>query len=242
MIRVLVLLGALGRAAAAAASCEASSDKHTTALVELYTAEQCNGCSAAEQWLATLGRRFAAKRVVPVSLYVDASRYLGSNDGEGRRRLFARRRALLLLQRIALVYSPQVLLQGGSFTQWNDPAAVDAALARINAEPARAQLALEIRPAGQGGLRAIVHGRIVDATDIRDSALYLGAVHAAGDAYVALEWLGPIRAASDGRITESATIALLPAASPATSGAAAFVLNRHSGEVLQAVLVPPCSR
>ena len=242
MIRVLILLGVLCRAAAAAASCEASSGKHTTAFVELYTAEQCNGCSAAEQWLATLGRRFAVTRVVPVSLYVDASHYLASSDGKGRRRLFARSRALLPLQRIALVYSPQVLLQGGSFTQWNDPPAVEAALARINAQPARAQLVLEIRPAGEGRLTAIVHGRIVDAADIRDSALYLGAVQAAGGAYVALEWLGPIRAGPDGRIRESGALALLPAASPATSGAAAFVLNRHSGEVLQAVLVPPCSR
>lgn len=242
MIRVLIFLGALCRAVAAAASCEASSGKHTTAFVELYTAEQCNGCSAAEQWLATLRQRVATKRVVPVSLYVDASRYLSSSDGKERRRVFARRRALLPLQRTALVYSPQVLLQGASFTQWNDPAAVDAALARINAQPARAQLVLEIRPAGEGRLTAIVHGRVVDAADIRDSALYLGAVQATGDAYVALEWLGPIRVGSDGRITESGSLALLPAASPAMSGAAAFVLNRHSGEVLQAVLVPPCSR
>lgn len=239
---ILGFLGALCSAGAGAASCKSSSGTYTTAFVELYTAEQCSGCSTAERWLSTLGGRFAAKRVVPVSLYVDAWSYLPRGDGEGRRRLFARRRTLLPLQRIALVYSPHVLVQGRDFAQWNAPAALDAALARINGEPARAHLALEIRPAGERRLTALVHGRILNAADIRDSALYLGAVQARGHAYIALEWRGPIRPGPDGRIAESSMLPLLPAASPATSGAAAFVQNRRTGEVLQAVLRPACSR
>jgi hypothetical protein len=241
-MRGLVLLAALSSALPAwAGGCAADSGERTAALVELYTAEQCSACPPAERWLATLGSRFAPDRVVPLSLHVDSWDYLAAKDPYARQRLSARQRNLLLLQRMALVYSPQVLLQGRDFRDWKETAAVDAALERINAQPARARLTLEIRSIGPRGLAAVVQGQILDAGQIRDSALYLAALQSRRHSYVVLEWQGPIAPRPDGHIAESRSLALLPAATPGTSGVAAFVQNRRTGEVLQALLLVACS-
>jgi hypothetical protein len=53
-----------------------------------------------------------------------------------------------------------------------------------------------------------------------------------------LEWLGPF--AVTGRLVERRTLPLLPGAGAANSGAAAFVQNRRTGEVLQALLRSAC--
>ena len=54
--------------------------------------------------------------------------------------------------------------------------------------------------------------------------------------YVALEWKGPYDA---GR--HEIDLALLPKAKPADSGVAAFVQNRRTGEVLQALMLGACA-
>jgi hypothetical protein len=55
---------------------------------------------------------------------------------------------------------------------------------------------------------------------------------------VVLEWLGPFNLES--RRVERRTLPLLPGATAANSGAAAFVQDRRTGEVLQAVLRGSC--
>jgi hypothetical protein len=57
--------------------------------------------------------------------------------------------------------------------------------------------------------------------------------------YVVFEWLGPIGFV-EGRIDERRELPLLPGAVPAHSGVAAFVQNRRTAEVLQALLLPAC--
>ena len=54
--------------------------------------------------------------------------------------------------------------------------------------------------------------------------------------YVALEWKGPYEL---GR--RDIDLAYLPKAKPADSGVAAFVQNRHTGEVLQALMLGVCA-
>jgi hypothetical protein len=55
---------------------------------------------------------------------------------------------------------------------------------------------------------------------------------------VVLEWLGPFDVES--RRVERRMLPLLPGATAANSGAAAFVQNRRTGEVLQALLRSAC--
>jgi hypothetical protein len=95
---------------------------------------------------------------------------------------------------------------------------------------------------------------LLERAQAADAALYLASFEnrlvsrvAAGENagrtlehdYVVFEWVGPI-SFSDGRIAERRTLPLVPKAIPAHSGVAAFVQNRRSAEVLQALMLPAC--
>jgi len=57
--------------------------------------------------------------------------------------------------------------------------------------------------------------------------------------YVVLEWVGAI-AFAGGKAAQRRALPLLPKAVPANSGVVAFVQNRRTAEVLQALLLPAC--
>jgi hypothetical protein len=57
--------------------------------------------------------------------------------------------------------------------------------------------------------------------------------------HVVLEWQGPFALAGK-TLTERRKVPLLPGATPANSGVAAFVQDRRTGEVLQALLRSAC--
>src|SRR5437870_929713 len=136
MRTVVVLLALWNAWPASAAECIARSGPGTAALVELYTSEGCSSCPPADRWLSALGQRFGRDRVVALSLHVDYWDYLGWKDPYAQRQFALRQRKLSQLQRVALVYTPQVVLQGRDFPSWR-ASAFDAALDAINAQPAR---------------------------------------------------------------------------------------------------------
>ena len=181
--------------------CVAESGPGTAALVELYTSEGCSSCLPAERWLSTLSSRPPGS-VVPLALHVDYWDYIGWKDPYAKREFSLRQRKLTQLQRMAFVYTPQVMLQGRDFRGWGGRA-FDEALARINAQPAKAQLRLEVLGATPGGLEVQASGDLVHAS--ADAALYLAAYRSklesrvtAGENrgrllahdYVVLEWQG----------------------------------------------------
>src|SRR5438045_4524925 len=139
----LLIVAALAPLLAHGAACSARSPAHTTAFVELYTSEGCSSCPPADRWLSSIGRTFPPERVVPLALHVDYWDYIGWKDPFARREFSQRQRRLSQLQRRALVYTPQVLVQGTDFRQWGS-VEFDRRVARINAQPARASLELEI--------------------------------------------------------------------------------------------------
>ena len=57
--------------------------------------------------------------------------------------------------------------------------------------------------------------------------------------YVVLEWQGPL-ALTAGTVEEERLLPLLPGAVPTNSGVVAFVQNRRTAEVLQALMLPAC--
>jgi hypothetical protein len=57
--------------------------------------------------------------------------------------------------------------------------------------------------------------------------------------YVVLQWAGPLEFKA-ARLVARQRLPLLPKAVPANSGVVAFVQNRASGEVLQALMLPAC--
>ena len=253
MLRTYALLALFAAQPAWAAGCKAESGARTTALVELYTSEGCSSCPPADRWLSGLaGQGFAPNKVVPLALHVDYWDYIGWKDPYAKREFSQRQRKLTRLQRQALVYTPQVMLQGKDFRAWGGKAFADE-VARINAQPARARLALEILSLDKAGVDVQVRAEV--STPAEEPALYVAAYQnrlqsdvTTGENrgrtlphdYVVLEWHGP-RALETGRpLSERLRLPLVPRATPADSGVAAFVQNRRNGEVLQALMRPGC--
>jgi hypothetical protein len=248
------LLG-LVMASQAWGACSATSGDRTTALVELYTSEGCNSCPPADRWLSGLGERgYAPARVVPLSLRVDYWDYIGWKDPYAKPAFSGRQRKLTQLQRLALVYTPQVMLQGRDFPAWHGPA-FDAAVAQINAQPARARIRLAIEEVGARAMAVGVRAELLDRNHLKDAALYLASYEnrlssavTAGENrgrtlrhdFVVLEWLGPLDLGPAGHRAERIPVPRLPKAVPENSGIVAFVQNRRSLEVLQALMLPPC--
>ena len=55
---------------------------------------------------------------MPLALHVDYWDYIGWKDPYAKREFSLRQRKLSQLQRMALVYTPQVVLQGRDFRAW----------------------------------------------------------------------------------------------------------------------------
>jgi len=227
-----------------AAKCEAVSGPDTAALVELYTSEGCNSCPPADRWLSTL----KPGKVVPLALHVDYWDYIGWKDPYAKREFSQRQRSLSRLQRMALVYTPQVLLQGRDFRQWGSPAFARE-VERINARPAAARIRLAIEGIGKGVISVHAQAEVLDPAQARDAALFVAAYEnrlssnvTAGENrgetlqhdYVALEWV------EAPGLAVRRELPLLPKAISARSGVAAFVQNRRTGEVLQALMQTGC--
>lgn len=253
---IAIVLAFMVALPAEAAKCVAQSGERTTALVELYTSEGCSSCPPADRWLSDLGTRgYAPVKVVPLSLHVDYWDYIGWKDGFAKGEFSSRQRKLSVQQRQAFVYTPQVMLQGKDFRAWGS-AAFDQAVERINAQPAKARLGLEIEALDKKAMTVRVRADLADSGFNPDAALYLAAYEnklasdvTAGENrgerlrhdYVVLEWLGPIEFSHGPSLTERRALPLLPKAVPGHSGVAAFVQNRRTTEVLQALMLPACS-
>ena len=236
-----------------AGQCVAHSGPHTAALVELYTSEGCSSCPPADRWLSSLARGYSADRVVPLALHVDYWDYIGWKDPYAKRDFSIRQRKLTQLQRLALVYTPQVMLQGRDFRAWGS-AAFDDAVAKINARPARARLGLEIVALKSDALVVRATAEVLEPGRQEDAALYLAVYEnrlesrvTSGENggrtlvhdHVVLEWHGPI-AFPRSSLAAERQIPLLPKALPGNSGVVGFVQDRRSAEVLQALMLPAC--
>jgi len=247
---LLALFAALLVVPAQAQKCVARSGDRTTALVELYTSEGCSSCPPADRWLSGIAERYSPRQVVPLALHVDYWDYIGWKDPYAKREFSQRQRRLSQLQRLALVYTPQVLLQGADFRPW-DSAEFDHAVARINGQPARASLELEILEVRSDAMALRASAGVSGPVSRTDAALYVAAYEkglesriTAGENrgrvlrhdYVVLEWLGPYTLG-----TRQFELALLPKAKSADSGVVAFVQNRRTGEVLQALWLGACT-
>ena len=253
-----IAVGVLAAAFAASVQggqCVAKSGPNTAALVELYTSEGCSSCPPADRWLSSLSAQgYVPERVVPLALHVDYWDYIGWKDPYAKREFSQRQRKLTQLQRLALAYTPQIMLQGQDFRAWGTPA-FEKALAKINARPARAEISLELLPAGPGTLMVRASAAVLGTAQPDEVGLYLATYEnrldsrvSAGENrgrtlshdHVVLEWQGPL-AFSGSRIALERALALLPGAQRANSGVVAFVQNRRTAEVLQVLMLPSCS-
>ena len=254
MKTLLIAAMALSVGTVQAAQCTAKSTEKTVALVELYTSEGCDSCPPADRWLSSLrAKGYAPDRVVPIALHVDYWDYIGWKDPYARQAHSARQRKMAKLARAAMVYTPQVTLQGQDFRQWGSPA-FDLAVSKINAQAAKARISLSLNPQRKDAFEVEAAAEVTGAATDRDLALFLGAYEnklvsevKAGENrgkslphdYVVLQWAGPLEF-KGGKLAERHVLPLLPKAVPGHSGVVAFVQNRATGEVLQALMLHAC--
>lgn len=244
-----------GAAHAAVPACSTYSGPHTTALIELYTSEGCDTCPPADHWLSSLfAQGFRPDQVVPLALHVDYWDYMGWKDPFAKGEFSIRQRKLAQMKRPVIVYTPQVLVQGQDFRRWASGAFTEE-VARINSRAARARIALTIRAVEPKAIHAELVAQLFDPAEQKNAAVYLAAYEnklasevSAGENrgrrlehdFVVREWIGPIGFGKDLKLAEKRALPLAPGAESTHSGVAAFVQNRSTGDVLQALMLPVC--
>jgi hypothetical protein len=263
-MRLLTAVSAIALAmvtsvAAHAAACSAKSGATTAALVELYTSEGCDSCPPADRWLSGLkGAKEYAGRAVPLALHVDYWDYIGWRDPFAQAGFSARQQEIAGINRERTVYTPQIVVAGRDLRPglFSASGGFDMALDKVNRTPPRADLGLDVLTGAPAEFKLQANAKLRNASDTRDAALYvalfengLSSAVAAGENkgkvlrhdFVVRQWLGPLAFAADGTLNFARNISLQPGWKKQDLGVAAFVQNRSTGEVLQALQLASCN-
>nr|WP_311528952.1 DUF1223 domain-containing protein [uncultured Ralstonia sp.] len=242
-----------------AADCTAlhvQSPPHTVAVVELYTSEGCNSCPPADRWLSRTSAD--PQRSILLALHVDYWDSLGWKDSFGRAAFSARQRALGDATNAPTIYTPEVFVSGRELRRWADRADFARAIETRNAQPAMADIALDVtatstqhttlqtrarftlRPSAANGTSPTVAWIALTQNNLvsHPSGGENGGVELRHD-HVVREWIGPIRLT--GASTQWQGDIPLPAnARPTDVSLAAFIERPRDAEILQAVSAPLC--
>lgn len=273
VLRVITVIVALATAGAtviatAATMCSAHSPAHRVALVELYSSEGCNSCPPADHWLSQWKDSGAAQSVVPLALHVDYWNSLGWNDRFSQHRFTERQQSLTDLAGGHTIYTPEVFVSGRELRNWSQSDRFEERIHALIAEPAQADIALELAPSSQtqvqGHAGVDVNARFTSRTNTTDSlnayvAVYENALTSqvrAGEnngttlhhERVVRQWIGPVPlAAGSAQIHHEirldgadASDGALDSAPAGKYGVVAFVENAATGEVLQVAELAMC--
>ena len=264
LLRAITLFAALatsGAAQAAGAMCTAHSPAHRVALVELYSSEGCNSCLPADNWLGQWKDSGAARSIVPLALHVDYWNNLGWTDRFSQHRFTERQQTLTDLAGGHTIYTPEIFVSGRELRSWSRSEKFDARLHEVTAEPAQADVALELAPPVQGTNGFGVDARFTSKASTHDPlnayvAVYENALTSqvrAGEnngatlhhERVVRQWIGPVPLA-DGSAQIRREIAIDPAETAGNTaqagkfGVVAFVENAATGDVLQVAELAAC--
>jgi hypothetical protein len=259
MNNILLLLGVWVAAwsasavqAAEAGGCSMRSPPHRVALLELYTSEGCSSCPPADAFLSGTRAALRPDQAVPLSMHVDYWNNIGWKDPYSRKTFTERQQWLTELAGSRTVYTPEFFVAGKELRGWRD--GTQAAVARINQQPAQADISIAIGPAGAGGLPVVVTASAKSAGKLYVALVENGIASQvrAGENqgrllrhdYVVREWLAPVTLApapraAGGVAQLSRTVALPAGASPGKLAVSAFVQSEQ-GEVLQAATLSAC--
>ncbi len=246
-------LVALGVAAAAAAEtqCRAESSTAQKVLVELYTSDGCSSCPPANQWLsAVLANRHSA--IIPVSLHVTYWNQLGWRDAYSDP-FFDQRQAWYASRADnPFSYTPEMIRNGREWHGWRGqssdreregpPAQVGLALELIQGTPGTLKARVLIEEAQSGTLPRHTDYQLVaflyeDGLSEHPDAGELRGVLLRHD-HVVRAWK-TIDRPQFGQVQDVHFI-VPPQMNIAKGGLIAFLQDRTSGAVLQAIDLPIC--
>ncbi len=236
--------------AAAAPDCVAKSGAQRAVLLELYTSEGCSSCPPADSRLSALrGRADYAGRLVPLAFHVDYWDRLGWTDRFASPDYTQRQYDMAALARSRMVYTPQFIRNGRDWRSAGSP------LDGVAELRPGASIALEL--IGQDAGRLTVKGEVsvASAADAATGEVWLALyennlesqVRAGENSgktlrhdYVVRRLIGPLAPGKDGRLALRQEIVLYAGWKPADLGVAAFVQDKVSGEILQALQRHAC--
>lgn len=240
---------------AMAAQCVKQSPAHAVALIELYTSEGCSSCPPADRWVSAIDRNeYGVDRVIPLALHVDYWDQLGWKDRFASARYTQRQQSLSALTTSRVIYTPGIFLNSREFRDWRSPAQFQQAVRNINAQPAGADIRLELDPAPPAKLTVKASFILKPATRSGQPRAYVAVYEnklitdvKAGENrgvslrhdYVVREWIGPVEI-NGGAAQYAGTLALDRGWIAKNLGVAAFIQDAASGEVLQATALPLC--
>lgn len=243
-----VLVGLLIVPTANAMECKASSGPNRVALLELYTSEGCSSCPPADQWVSQLVKQgFTPNKVVPLAFHVDYWDYIGWPDRFAKPAFSQRQRQRVSASGGRVVYTPQVMLNGRDYREWRF-LGLAFSLDGFNSKPAGADIDLALNTAAAGQLQISAHGKSKSAQAAEmyvavyqnDLTSNVSAGENSGEKlhhdYVVREWYGPIPVGSPWQ----QRVAFKPDWKASDMGVAAFVQERGSGELLQALQLKMC--
>jgi hypothetical protein len=125
-----------------ARECTARSGPHKNALVELYTSEGCSSCPPADRWLSSLTPAAGQPTVIPIAFHVSYWDYIGWKDAFADSRFTDRQHALASAAGHPNVYTPQVIVDGADFGGGWRSAAFSRSLQAVTRIPAKVSLEL----------------------------------------------------------------------------------------------------
>lgn len=259
----LATLAASGMAQAATAMCTSHSPSHRVALVELYSSEGCSSCPPADNWLSQWKNSGATQSIVPLALHVDYWNSLGWTDRFSQHRFTERQQTLTDLAGGHTIYTPEIFVSGRELRSWSQQASFQNRIEKVIAEPAQANVALELKPQATGAFN--VNAQFTakaanSATKLADTlnayiAVYENAltsqVRAGENSGVTLhhervvrQWIGPVPlAAGTAQIHRDIRIDDADVSTTASAdrfGVVAFVENAATGDVLQVAELAAC--
>jgi len=254
LLTALALSGLTGTVGAA--QCAADSGQQRVALLELYTSEGCDSCPPTDRWFSELpGRGYHPARIVTLAFHVDYWNYLGWTDPFSRPQYSERQKAASARNRARVVYTPQLLLNGGDYRR---PALFDDIgdrLGKLNRDVARARISLQLHSEDRSSLQVTATATVAEAAarDMAQAWLALYENNLSNQVtrgenrgrrlrhdFVVRELAGPFPLDARGEAKWGRHFNLDPGWKSGELHVAAFVQNERSGDVLQALAIPYC--
>jgi hypothetical protein len=233
------------------AACSAQSGAQAVPLVELYTSEGCSSCPPADRWLsATFAKASPRAAGIALAFHVDYWDRLGWKDRFAAPAYTERQYEEMRANGGRFVYTPQVVVQGKDFPEWQDRRAV-ATLTAASTKPARAEIVLAAER-DRGSIAVKATARVPSPADRKGAVLYV-ALRTTGSRPTSRPGKTRVPASSTtmscgcfGRArcrTRTAEIRWdvtlpVPAEAGNASTIVAFVQNARAGDVLQALALP----